>query len=138
MSNGAKGIFIGVITGIIVVLLAGLIGYYGFVKPKLGDKIDLAPPSRSAEKEAAEQEPAEEETDTQSEYPKLMYVNTEDGLLLRKGPGKENDVIGSLSYGQKIKVEKIEGGWAYTTVDGVSGWCSAEYLTEDKSATENN
>ena len=65
-------------------------------------------------------------------YPKTMYVTAEDGLKLRKEPGTDKEEIGGMAYGQEIKVEKIENGWAYTTVDGKSGWCSAEYLTENK------
>ena len=71
-----------------------------------------------------------------SEDPTIMYVNAEDGLLLRKGPGKENDVVSVLTYGQKIQVEKTENGWAYTTVDGNKGWCSTDYLTENKIETK--
>lgn len=66
-------------------------------------------------------------------YPKSMYVTSEDGLLLRKEPGTDKEEIGGMKYGDEIKVEKVENGWAYTTVDGKSGWCSAEYLTENKS-----
>jgi endoglucanase len=61
-----------------------------------------------------------------------MYVTAEEGLLLRDGPGKENEVVDLLGYGKEIQAEKIEDGWAYTTVDGKSGWCSTEYLTENK------
>ena len=80
---------------------------------------------------AEDTEPAEA-SEENSESPKTMYVTAEDGLLLRKGPGKENDVVHALSYGQDIQVEKTENGWAYTTVDGKNGWCSMEYLTENK------
>lgn len=65
-----------------------------------------------------------------SEFPKTMYVTSEDGLYLRKGPGTENDAMVILSYGQEIQVERIENGWAYTTVGGYSGYCSTEYLAE--------
>ena len=85
------------------------------------------------ETEAAEEPEQEAESEeAKSEYPKTMYVTAEDGLLLRKGPGKENDVIYPLSYGQEIKVDDVKDGWANTTVDGQTGWCSMEYLTEKK------
>ena len=78
-----------------------------------------------------------DDTGTKSEddagYPKSMYVTSEDGLMLRKEPGTDKEEIGGMKYGDEIKVEKVENGWAYTTVDGKSGWCSAEYLTENKS-----
>lgn len=81
--------------------------------------------------EPAQEEPAQE-TEAQSEFPKAMYVTSEDGLLLRKGPGTENDVVYLMTYGQEIQVEKTENGWANATVDGQNGWCSMEYLTENK------
>ena len=78
-----------------------------------------------------------DDTDTSSAenagFPKQMYVTSEEGLLLRKEPGRDKEEIGAMKYGEAIRVEKIENGWAYTTVDGKSGWCSAEYLTENKS-----
>ena len=86
----------------------------------------------SEEEKTQETQTAPEEAKPENDLPKTMYVNTEDGLLLRKGPGKKNDVVHLLSYGQEIVVEKTENGWAYTTVDGKTGWCSMEYLTENK------
>ncbi|MBO4220468.1 MAG: SH3 domain-containing protein [Clostridia bacterium] len=80
---------------------------------------------------SAEEKDTEQQADD-SVSPKTMYVNSEDGLLLRKGPGTDNEVIHLLSYGQEIQVEKTENGWAYTIVDSHAGWCSMEYLTENK------
>lgn len=65
-----------------------------------------------------------------NEFPKTMYITSEDGLYLRKGPGTGNDAIVILSYGQEIQVERVKNGWAYTTVGGYSGYCSTEYLAE--------
>ena len=84
------------------------------------------------EEPAVTEEEAEVPGEAKSEFPKKMYVTAEDGLLLRKGPGKENDVVSVLSYGQEIQAEKTENGWACTTVDGNQGWCSMDYLTENK------
>lgn len=67
-----------------------------------------------------------------AEFPKPMYINSEDGLILRSGPGTDNEVVYLLSYGEEIQVEKIENGWAYTKVGDKEGWCSAEYLTANK------
>ena len=52
--------------------------------------------------------------------------------MLRKEAGTESEAIHILYYGQEIQVEKTEEGWAYASVDGKTGWCSAEYLTENK------
>lgn len=65
-------------------------------------------------------------------FPKTMYVSAEEGLLLRKDPMQEGKAVHLLNYGREIQVEKIMDGWAYTTADGLSGWCSAEYLTENR------
>ena len=90
------------------------------------------PAAATEEEESTEEADQAQEEEAKSEYPKTMYVTAEDGLLLRKGPGKENDVIYPLSYGQEIKVDDEKDGWANTTVDGQTGWCSMEYLTEKK------
>ena len=64
-------------------------------------------------------------------FPKSMYISAEGGLFLRKDPGSEGKEIHFLNYGQGIQVEKIVDGWAFATVDGLSGWCSTEHLTEN-------
>ena len=94
-------------------------------------------PAEAEEETAAVEEPDPvQEPEAEKEFPKTVYVNSEEGLLLRKGPGKKNDVVSVLSHGQEIQVEKTDHGWAYTTVDGNSGWCSMEYLSENKVKTE--
>lgn len=89
-------------------------------------------PAAAAEEGEAEATEDAAQEEAESEFPKTMYVTAEDGLLLRKGPGKENDVIYPLSYGQEIIVDDVKDGWANTTVDGQTGWCSTKYLTEKK------
>lgn len=92
-------------------------------------------PAESDETAAADsaQEGEAEEAAEESEFPKTMYVTADDGLRLRKGPDKKKDSVLLIGYGQEIQVEEIENGWAKTTVDGQTGWCSADYLTENKS-----
>ena len=83
--------------------------------------------------ETEETEETEETVEeAKNEFPKKMYVNSEDGLILRDGPSKEDNEIYVLIYGQEIEVDNIENGWAHTTVEGHTGWCSAEYLSEKK------
>ena len=128
------------VAGIALALLLCVVVFFAFIKPKVMDRlgIEIKGPSTETEeqsKDDAEADAGDEtgQATTKSEFPKSMYVSSEDGLMLRKGPGPENEVLGTLAYGQEIKVEKLEKGWAYTTVDENSGWCSAEYLTEKKS-----
>lgn len=78
------------------------------------------------------------ETDENIGFPKTMYISAEEGLLLRKDPGEEGKAIHLLNYGREIQVEKISEGWAYTTADGLSGWCQAEYLTENRDEIKQN
>ena len=65
---------------------------------------------------------------------KTMYVTAEEGLLMRIEPGEDKEAIHILNYGQEIQVLKTENGWAQIKADGLSGWCSAEYLTEDQTS----
>lgn len=106
----------------IIFVVAAFIIVFSIIKPDI--------PKRQEPK--AEEQATEEQAEEKNEFPKTMYVASEDGLILRKEPGQQNDMILALNNGQEIQVEKIEDGWAYTTVNGHSGWCSAEYLTENK------
>lgn len=61
------------------------------------------------------------------------YVNTYEGLRLRKGPGTNYDVIRFLSNGYPLKVvgySSTVSGWVYVTdtTHGVSGWVSSAYI----------
>ena len=99
---------------------AAFIAIMVFVKPYIGEE-----PWPDKDRQTAE-------TEDSIEAPKTMYISAEDGLMLLKGPGDDNDAVHILNYGQEIQVEKTEDGWAYGTADGVPGWCSAEALTEDR------
>ena len=115
--------FISILAAIVFVVAAFIIIML-FLKPHLGEE-----PWPDEDKQAVETEAEAEENNG---FPKSMYITTEDGLTLRKEPGTDSKAIYVLNYGQEIQVEKIEGDWAYTTVGDLSGWCSAEYLTENK------
>ena len=83
------------------------------------------------------EEPWEQDETAQTEEIKLeevkkMYVASEDGLMMRDGPGQDSAEIHILNYGQEVRVEKINEGWAYVTADGISGWVTTDYLTNDK------
>ena len=110
--------FISIIAAIIFVVGA-FVAIMVFAKPYLGEE----PWSDTGE-------PAVEEEENIG-FPKNMYISAEGGLFLRQDPGSEGKEIHFLSYGQGIQVEKITDGWAYATVDGLSGWCSTEHLTEN-------
>ncbi len=124
------------IAAIAAILIIAMVAYEGFLKPKFGDRLDIKLPFGKVETAEAEQDqnPEEAAQGSEQESPKAMYVNDEEGLILRKGPGTENDIIHIMSYGDEILVEKIENDWAYGSIGDYTGWCSAKYLTEDKSS----
>lgn len=63
----------------------------------------------------------------------VKYVNTAEGLRLRKGPGSEYDVIRVIANGYPLEVKGYKSGvsgWVYVTdtIHGVSGWVSTAYI----------
>ena len=99
---------------------AAFIAIMVFVKPYLGEE-----PWPDEDEQAIE-------TEEISGLPKNMYITAGDGVLLQEEPGPDGKAIHLLNYGREIEVEKAQDGWAYATVDGLSGWFPAEYLTENK------
>lgn len=92
-----------------------------FAKPYLGE-------------EPWDQEDPVSTDEIKLEEVKTMYVTADEGLVMRSEPGDDKEDIHILSYGQEVQVLKTENGWAQIKADGLSGWCSAEYLTEDQTA----
>lgn len=90
-----------------------------FVKPLLGE-------------EPWEQDEAVNTDEIKLEEVKTMYVTSEDGLVMRSEPGEDKESIHVLDYGQEVQVIKTENAWAQIKADELSGWCLAEYLTEDQ------
>lgn len=125
----------------VVLISAAMTVFFISTKPvtepadELGTE-DLTPQAeQAAEEETSEAAPEPEDKEDKNEesaFSETMYVMSEDGLFLREGPGGDNKVIRTLSYGTELSVEEIEDGWAYVKADGVCGWCSAEYLTAEK------
>lgn len=72
-------------------------------------------------------EPTLKTTPVLSATEKLVLADG--GLRIRTQPGVDTgERIGVIPNGSRIVVDKIVDGWAYTTYNGVSGWCSAEFL----------
>lgn len=110
--------FISIIAAFVFVA-AAFIAIMVFVKPYLGEE-----PWPDEDDQAIE-------TEEISGLPKNMYITAEEGVILQKEPGPDGKAIHLLNYGCEIEVEKAQDGWAYATVDGLSGWFPTEYLTED-------
>ena len=98
-------------------------------KPFLGEE------PWDASKEQTEQ--AEEEAAENSGPIKNMYVAAKEGLIMRKDQDQNSDAIHILNYGQEVQVQKINESWAYVTADGITGWVSTDYLTDEKIEAEN-
>lgn len=120
--------FISIIFAIIFVAVA-FIAIMHFVKPYLGEE-----PWGDKKDEAVQEEKADAEE--VREPLKIMYVSAEEGLVLRDGPSQDNKELHILNYGQEVPVMETRNNWAFTTVDGVDGWCSMEYLTEEAIAVD--
>ena len=102
----------------ILFVVAAFIAIIVFAKPYLGEE------PWPEKKQAAEEE-------ENIGFPKSMYITAEDGLLLLKEPASDSKAVHFLNYGVEVQVDKIEDGWANATADGLSGWCTADYLTEN-------
>ncbi|MFD2613388.1 N-acetylmuramoyl-L-alanine amidase [Paenibacillus gansuensis] len=51
------------------------------------------------------------------------------GLRIRKGPGKGNEVLGSLNRGDNVTVLDRSGDWLrIETEDGTAGWVASQYV----------
>ena len=59
----------------------------------------------------------------------VAWVNTRvSNLNVRKGPGTNTAVLGSLPKGTKVTVYSIAGNWAYVTSGKLTGYVSMNYL----------
>lgn len=57
-----------------------------------------------------------------------MYV-ADGPLNLRESPSTSSYSITQLDENQAVSVDKIDNGWAHVTVNGMRGWCAADYLS---------
>jgi len=112
---------ISILAAVLFVVVA-FIAVMVFVKPYLGEE------PWPEEEQATEEESQAVEI---GEPVKTMYVTAEEGLVMRSDPKQDADEIHIINYGQEIRVDKTESGWAHATADGVTGWCSEEYLSEE-------
>ena len=56
-------------------------------------------------------------------------VTADGGLRIRKEPSVDyGEKIGLIPKGTIVTVHRFENDWAFVTYEGVSGWCSSEFL----------
>lgn len=75
----------------------------------------------------------QEKTETVQQPKKYQVTNISSHLTVRSEPSKNAQKVGSLDNGTvcQMKEQSEDGKWMrITTESGVSGWVSAEYLTE--------
>lgn len=70
-----------------------------------------------------------------NEFPKTMYITSENGLNVRKGGSVECEKVGALPYRTEVNVKYIsKDNWAIIDYDGVSQFVCAEWLSEEQPA----
>ena len=57
-------------------------------------------------------------------------------LTIRTGHGTSYGVAGSIPDGATVTISKGNGSWAHVSYNGISGYCSMEYLTKINTDTE--
>lgn len=62
----------------------------------------------------------------------MKVVTKSSNLNIRKGPGKDFDIIGKAAHDSKVQlIKKMYNGWFYIKSDaGVEGFCSTDYLAQ--------
>lgn len=53
---------------------------------------------------------------------------TANGLRVRKGPGTNYQVVGSLNSGQAVEILSTNGKWSEVRTPAIQGWVSKEYI----------
>ena len=67
-----------------------------------------------------------------------VKVNTSSGLNVRKGPGTNHAIIGSLAGGSVVQVKEKSGGWVKVLLsNGSTGWVSGQYESSTNESTSN-
>lgn len=131
-----------IVGGIIVVAAIVLVLFLFILKPKIQgpdlptyiettEEVTSTEPAETTTKsDTSAQTTTQAETTTQATFPKTMWTTAPSGLLLREGPSQQYNAIYLINIGTQLSVDKIENNWAHTTIAGLSGWCSCDYLTE--------
>ena len=73
-------------------------------------------------------------TTTTATVAKPTYYVTATSLNVRKGPGADREIVGSLYSGDVVEVLAIEDGWCRILYEGQEAYVSADYIS-DKAPT---
>lgn len=70
---------------------------------------------------------------------KTMYVAVRETVLnLRVAPNTDAEIIATMPKNATVTVHKISDGWAYVSYNDAKGYCSTDYLSEQKQPTTND
>lgn len=73
-------------------------------------------------------------TTTTTTVAKPTYYVTATSLNVRRGPGADREIVGSLYYGDVVEVLAVEDGWCRILYEGQEAYVSADYIS-DKAPT---
>ncbi|WP_193224541.1 SH3 domain-containing protein [Bacillus sp. B1-b2] len=76
-----------------------------------------------------------EDNSTQQQEIKLVNVEKNSSLNMRKAASKSSTILTKLSAGTKVTVLSESNGWAKIKVNNVEGYVSSEYLTTQDTST---
>lgn len=66
---------------------------------------------------------------------RTLYIEPEEGLILREGPGQKFNKILTIPYGKAVTIKGGNNGnddWVYIFYSGDYGWVYSEFLSESK------
>jgi uncharacterized protein YgiM (DUF1202 family) len=120
-----KPIFI-IVAGIIILFLS-IFATYMATKYFITKKENNIEEKKETNQEEAKKEEGE-----------FVYVSSKSGLNLREDSSTVSDIVWTLPFRAKVKVEKrnSDSSWYKTTYNEVSGWFKKEYTQEDEPSDE--
>ncbi len=66
-------------------------------------------------------------------WAQTKYVKDKISITFRTGPGGDHKVLDNLESGQRVRLLKVEKGWAHIRLpEGETGYVLNQYLTSDK------
>lgn len=94
-------------------------------------KADSTPAPQAKAEQPAVQQPASNEQAQPAAQDQDYYVKTS-SLNVRSGAGTQFDAIGSVSYGDKVKVTGEENGWLKVSYNGQTGYIGKSFVSNTK------
>jgi hypothetical protein len=119
-----KGLKITLIVGLTILVttsaVLGAVYWFTLRNQKNTDTTEQAQPNATSTTEETV-EPTTAATDAS------VYVNTTDGLRLRKEPSPTAEILDTMPFGTKLTPLEKSGDWIKVTYNSKTGWCMAAY-----------